>query len=75
MDEDRLFNATQSGTGLEAELGGEYDAGAAVGGERVGGTPGLVEGDHQLPPRPFAIRIGLHERFEFTDALLPAATG
>ena len=75
VGEDRLFDVAQCRTGLDPQLGGQLHTGTAIGGQGVRWSTGLVEGDHQLTPGSLAVRVGLHERFEVTDALLPAATG
>ena len=59
VGQDRPLQVAQRRTGLDSELGGEQQPSAAVGGEGVGGSSRLVEGEHQLAPRPLAVRVAL----------------
>ena len=75
VGQDRTLQVAQRRTGLETELGGEQQSNTAVGGEGVGGSSRLVEGEHQLTPRPLAVGMRLNERFQLTDASLTGAAG
>ncbi len=75
MGQDRTLQVAQRRTGLETELRGEQQPNSAIGGEGVGGSSRLVEGEHQLTPRPLAVGMGLNERFQLTDASLTGAAG
>ena len=75
MGENGLLDLAERGAGFDAQLGGQHDACPAVGGECIGRPPGSIERPHQQAPGPLPVRIGLHERFELSDAGLPAPTG
>ena len=69
------LQVAQRRTGLETELTGQKQSNSAKGGEGVGGSSRLVEGEHQLTPRPLAVGMGLNERFQLPDASLTGAAG
>ena len=69
MTQDRLFEALQLLTGLEAELFVEDPACASVGRERIGLAFRSIQGEHQLPPQPFAVRVLADQAFQLVDQL------
>ena len=73
MREDRLLEPAELLARLEPELVPEPPPSAAVDVERLGLPPGAVEREHQLGPRPLAVRALLDERRELRDELLVAA--
>ena len=69
MTQDRLFEALQLLTGLEAELFVEDRACASVGRERIGLAFRSIQGEHQLPPQPLAVRVLADQAFQLIDQL------
>ncbi|GAA2897792.1 hypothetical protein GCM10020220_104450 [Nonomuraea rubra] len=52
------MQAAELGTGFDAELGGHDPAGVLVDGQRLGGSAGAVQGEHELGGRAFAQGMG-----------------
>ena len=74
LREHGLFQLPQSRTGLDAELGDEHRASAAVHRERLGLPSRAVERQHQLAAQPFPQGLGLDQRRQLADHLaVPAA--
>ncbi len=67
MTQDRLLEALQLLAGLEAELLVEDPACASVRGERIGLAFRPIQGEHQLPPQPFAVRVLADQAFQLID--------
>ena len=64
LDEDRLLEPLQRGTGLEAELLAEVVGGPPVGAQRLALPARPVEGEHELTPEPLAQRVLGDQRLE-----------
>lgn len=65
--QDRLLELLELLAGLETELLVEECSGAPIGGERIGLPLCSVEGEHQVMPQPFAVRVLAEEAFELID--------
>jgi hypothetical protein len=66
---DRLFEALQLLAGLEAKFFVEELARASVRGERVGLALRSIQGEHQLTPQPFAVRVVANKPLQLVDQL------
>ena len=70
--EDRAFQLLQLPTRIEAELVTQEPSGCAIKRECLGLAAGLVQREHQLPPRPFPERLLVDDPLESRDGLLRA---
>ena len=67
LGEDRGFEPTQLGPGVEPELLAEDVTTFLEDAERVGLPSGAIQRDHQQPTRPLTQRVRGDERFELAD--------
>ncbi len=69
-----VVQATELGTGLDADLLHEHAARIAIGGQRLSLPSGAVEREHALDVQPLLERMSRDERFELPDHLqVPSA--
>ena len=69
LREDLLLQLLQRRAGLDAELVDELAAALLEDIERLGLTPGSIQGEHQLRPAALAVRLDPNERLELGDHL------
>ncbi len=73
VGEDRLFEAPQFRTGIDAQLVAQQVAAAGEGAQGVGLTPGAVEREHQRSPQPLAQRMRRDQSLQLGRGVLRPA--